>query len=134
MILQNEYPTLITIPSIHRVETLRPMIVPYVLVNLSNNSIFLPKGELLVSLESMEDNIQKIITSTSMKMMTIETKEDQNTVVGEVEKKFITLPDVGVHRKVNLQNAKVTEVEGPKSIIETKLLCLIISVYVVSVD
>ena len=110
MILQNEYPTLITIPTIHRVETLRPMIVPYVLVNLSNDRIFLPKGELLGSLKSMEDNIQKIITSTSMEMMSIKVEKDQNTEVGEVEKEFITSPaDVEVHRRVNLQNAKVTE-------------------------
>ena len=103
MILQNEHPTLITIPIIHRVETLRPMIVPYVLVNLSNDIKFLPKGELLGSLESMEDNIQKIITSTSMEIMSIEVEEDQNTEVGEVEKKFITSPaDVEVHRRVNL--------------------------------
>ena len=86
------------------------MIVPYVLVNLSNDGIFLPKGELLESLEPMEDNIQKIITSTSMEMMSIEVEEDQNTEVGEVEKKFITSPaDVEVHRRVNLQNAKETE-------------------------
>ena len=77
MILQNEYPTLITIPTIQRVETLRPMIVPYVLVNFSIDMIFLPKGELLGSLESMEDNVQKIITSTSMEMMSIEVEEDQ---------------------------------------------------------
>ena len=110
MILQNEYPTLIAIPTIHRVETLRHMIVPYVLVNFSNDSTFLPKGELLGSLESMEDNIQKIITSTSMEMMSIEVEEDQNTEVGEVEKKCITSPaDVEVYRRVNLQNAKVTE-------------------------
>ena len=66
MILQNEYPALITIPTIHRAETLRPMIVPHVFVNLLYDSIFLPKEELLGSLESMKDNIQKIITSTWM--------------------------------------------------------------------
>ena len=61
------------------------MIVPYVLVNFSIDSIFLPKGESLGKL-------------------------DQNTEIGEVEKKFITSPsDVEVHRRINLQNAKVTE-------------------------
>ena len=39
----------------------------------------------------------------------MEIEEDQNTEVGEVEKKIITSPtDVEVHRKVNLQDAKVT--------------------------
>ena len=45
-----------------------------------------------------------------MEMMSIEAEENQNTEVGEVEKNFITWPtDVEVHRRVNLQNAKVTE-------------------------
>ena len=44
-----------------------------------------------------------------MEMMNIETEEDQNTEVGEVEKKFTSPADVKVHQKVNLQNAKVTE-------------------------
>ena len=64
-----------SLPNIHRVEPLRPIIVPCVLVNLSNDSIFSPKGELLGSLESMEDNIQKIITSTSMEMMSIKERK-----------------------------------------------------------
>ena len=110
MILQNEYPTLVTIPPRHRVETLKPMKVPYVLINLAKESVFLPKGELLGSLEPVEENIQKIVTSTYMEMMSIEIEENQNTEVGEVEKKFITSPaDVEVHQKVNLQDDKVTE-------------------------
>ena len=45
-----------------------------------------------------------------MEMMSIEVEEDQNTEIGEVEKEFITSPsDVEVHRRINLQNAKVTE-------------------------
>ena len=109
IILQNEYPTLVTIPTIHRVETLKPMKVPYVLINLVNESVLLPKGELLGSLEPVEENIKKLITSTSMEMMSMEIEENQNTEVGEVEKKFITSPtDVEVHWKINLHDAKVT--------------------------
>ena len=62
MILQNEYPTLVTIPTIHRVETLKPMKVPYVLIYLANKGVLLPKGKLLGSLEPMEENIRKLIT------------------------------------------------------------------------
>ena len=58
----------------------------------------------------MEENIQKIVTSTSVEMLSVEIEENQNTEAGEVEKKFITSPaDVEVHQKVNLQDAKVTE-------------------------
>ena len=97
-ILQNEYPTLVTVPTIHKIETLKPMRVPYVLINLAKESVFLPRGELLGSLEPLEENIKKIVTSTSMEMMNIEAEEKQNTEVGEVEKKFITSPaDVEAH-------------------------------------
>ena len=109
MILQNEYPTLVTIPTIHLVETLKPMQVPYVLINLAKESVTLSEGELLGSLELLEEDIGKIFTNTAMEMMSMEVKENQNTEVVEVEKKFVTSPaDVEVHRKVNLQDAKVT--------------------------
>ena len=75
------------------------MKVPYVLINLAKENVLLPKGELLGSLEPVEENIQKIVTSTSLEMMSIDIEENQNTEVGEVEKKFITSPaDVEVHR------------------------------------
>ena len=77
---------------------------------MAKESVLLLKGELLGSLESVEENIQKIVTSTSMEMMSIEIEENQNTEAGEVEKKLIISPaDVEVHQKVNLQDAKVTE-------------------------
>ena len=98
IILQNEYPTLVTIPTIHRVETLKPMQVPYVLINLAQESVSLAKGELLGNLEFMEEDIGKIFTNTAMEMMSMEVQEHQNTEVGEVEKKYITSPaDVEVH-------------------------------------
>ena len=50
MILQNEYPTLVTVPTVHKIETLKPVKVPYVLINLAKESVFLPGGELLGSL------------------------------------------------------------------------------------
>ena len=93
----------------HRVETLKPMQVPYVLINLAKESVSLAKGELLGNLEFVEEDIGKIFTDTAIEMMSMEVEENQNTEVGEVEKKFITSPaDVEVHQKVNLQDAKIT--------------------------
>ena len=98
MILQNEYPALVTVPIVDKIETLKPMKVPHVLVNFAKEAVFLPKGELLGSLEPLEENIQRIVTSTSVEMMNIEAEENQNTEVGEVEKKLITSPaNVEVH-------------------------------------
>ena len=98
MSLQNEHPTLVTVPTIHKIETLKPMRIPYILINFAKENVFLLKGELLGNLDPLEENSQKIVTSTSMEMMSIEEEENQNTEVGEVEKKFITSPaDVEVH-------------------------------------
>ena len=67
------------------------------MINFAKENVFVSKGELLGSLEPLEENIQKIVTSTSMEMMNIE-GENQNTEVEGVEKKFITSPtDVEVH-------------------------------------
>ena len=61
------------------------------------------------NLELVEEDIEKIVTNTAMEIMNVEIEEGQNTEVGEVEKKFITSPtDIEVHRKVNLQDAKIT--------------------------
>ena len=110
MILQNEYPALVTVPTVHKIETLKSIQIPYILINFAKENVFLPKGELLGSLELLKENIQKIVTSTSMEMMGIEEEKNQNTEVEEVEKKFKTSPaDVEVLQKVNLQDAKVTE-------------------------
>ena len=76
---------------------------------MAEESVPLTKGELLGNLELVEEDIEKIVTNTAMEIMSVEIEEDQNTEVGEVEKKFITSPaDVEVHQKVNLQNAKIT--------------------------
>ena len=110
MNLQNEHPTLVTVPTIHKIDTLKPMRILYILINFAKENVFLSKGELLGNLDPLEENVQKIITSTSMEMMSIEEEENQNTEVGEVEKKFITSPaDVEVHQKGNLQDAEITE-------------------------
>ena len=77
------------------------MRILYILINFAKENVFLSKGELLGNLDPLEENVQKIITCTSMEMMSVEEEENQNTEVGDVEKKFITSPaDVEVHRKV----------------------------------
>ena len=63
-----------------------------ILINLAKESVSLAKGELLGNLELIEKDIGKIVTDTAMEMMSMEIEEDQNTEVGEVEKKFITSP------------------------------------------
>ena len=35
MILKNEHPALVTVPTIHKIETLKPMRIPYILINFA---------------------------------------------------------------------------------------------------
>ena len=52
------------------------MRIPYILINFAKENMFLLKGELLGNLDPLEENIQKIVTGTSMEMMGIEEEEN----------------------------------------------------------
>ena len=57
-LLSDEYPELVLIPTIHNVEITKLECIPYVLLNLSEETIFLRKGEILGHLEK-EDIINR---------------------------------------------------------------------------
>ena len=44
---------------VHRVETLKPMQVPYVLINLAEEGVSLSKGEVLGNLELVKEDIEE---------------------------------------------------------------------------
>ena len=46
-LLSDEYPELVLIPTIHNVEITEMQCIPYILLNLSKEEIFLRKGEIL---------------------------------------------------------------------------------------
>ena len=50
-LLSDEYPELVLIPTVHNVEITKLECIPYVLLNLSEEAIFLRKGEILGHLE-----------------------------------------------------------------------------------
>ena len=60
-LLINEHPNLIAIPTIHNVRNVQNPVIPYVLVNLSTESIYLPKIELLGQLIPTEDKYKNIV-------------------------------------------------------------------------
>ena len=47
LLLSDEYPELVLIPTVHNVEITKIECIPYVLLNLSEEAIFLRKGEIL---------------------------------------------------------------------------------------
>ena len=106
-LLTNEYPNLVMIPMLHRVEGVKQKCIPLALLNLAEDeSIFLKRGEILGSLEPSSIEIGEIIKKDWSGP--VESHEKENIEI-PLEKKFITSPaEVNTHRKVKLQDAEVT--------------------------
>ena len=65
-LLSDEYPELVLIPTVHNVEITKLECIPYVLLNLSEEAIFLRKGEILGHLEKEDITIEEITTETML--------------------------------------------------------------------
>ena len=107
-LLRDEYPELVLIPTIHNVEITETQCIPYVLLNLSEEGIFLRKGEILRHLEKEDITVEEITTETMLQSENMEPIKLNCDIFSE--KVFITSPaDVDMHRKVKLQDAEVLD-------------------------
>ena len=107
-LLSDEYPELVLIPTIHNVEITETQCIPYVLLNLSKEGIFLRKGEILRHLEKEDITVEEITTQTMFQNENVEPTKPNCEILSE--KTFITSPaDVDTHRKVKLQYAEVLD-------------------------
>ena len=119
--LNEEYPNLCVIPMIHNVDVHKTENVPLVVINLSTDDVYLSKGEVMGFMQNQSLDISEIVTETSTEPSPIALEDDDKEVLqnlkGEVhtenmEKRFITSPaDIEVHRKVELQDADITEAQ-----------------------
>ena len=117
--LYEKYPNLCVIPMVHNVDIHKTENVPLVVINLSSDEIYLLKGETMGFMQIQSLDISEITTETSPEPSPIIFEDDKKEVLnkqeGEVnkeniEKRFITSPaDIEVHRKVELQDADITE-------------------------
>ena len=105
-LLSNEYPELVLIPTIHNVEITETQCIPYILLNLSEEEIFLRKGEILRHLEKEDITIEEITIET---MLQNKDMESEKLNCGDsLETMFIASPaDVDTHKRVKLQDAEV---------------------------
>ena len=113
-LLMNKYPNVCIIPMIHNVDVHRTEYLPLVVINLSSDDISLLKGEVMGFMQIQSMEILEIVTETSTEPSSIVYKDKVNEVLdeqkGEVEKKFITSPaDIDIHRKVELQDAEISD-------------------------
>ena len=109
--LYDKYPNIYVVPMIHNADTYIQETVPMVIINFSMDDISIPKGEILGFLQSQSIDISEIRTETSTEPSPIGIGEDNNEESqNQEEKKFIMSPaDIEVHRKINLQDADVSE-------------------------
>ena len=118
-VLIEKYPNLCIVPMIHNVDVHRNKYLPLVVINFAMDDIKLLKGETVgyMSVQPME--ISEIRTETSTEPSSLmcgddekkELKTQEKTNIEEkIEKKFITSPaDIDMHRKVELQDADISE-------------------------
>ena len=117
--LYEKYPNLCVIPMIHNVDVHKTENVPLVVINFLFDEIHLSKGETIGFMQIQSLDITERMTATSTEPSPIVLEDDEKEVLdrqeGEVnkkniEKRFITSPaDIDVHRKVELQDADITE-------------------------
>ena len=89
-LLSDEYQELVLIPTVHNVEITKIECIPYVLLNLSEEAIFLRKGEILRHLEKEDITIEEISTET---MLPSKDMESEKLNCGDLLKKtFIASP------------------------------------------
>ena len=118
--LNEKYPNLCVIPMIHNVDIHKTENVPLVVINLSADDVYLSKGEIMGYMQNQSLDILEIMTETSTEPspIVIEDKdkevlhEQEGEITTDLEKKFITSPaNIEVHRRVELQDADITETQ-----------------------
>ena len=104
-LLSDEYPELVLIPTVHNVEITKIECIPYVLLNLSEEAIFLGKGEILGHLEKEDITIEEITIET---MFQCKDMESETLNCGDTLKKVYIASPVSSDtcKKVRLQDVE----------------------------
>ena len=117
-LLEDEYPQLQIIPTLHKVDDTNHNLIPFVMVNLGEDHIFLSKGQVVGFLDPECINISEIeldiatITVNALEIPTTIREKMSNKLQGDIPSDFITSSaDVAGPHKANLQDFKVTEEE-----------------------
>ena len=117
-LLSDEYPQLQIIPSIHKVDNINNNLIPFLMINLGEDSVYLPREHVVGFLESecidiseimMENMVTKKVIDERYNTLKEKSLEEINLAVPS---DFITSPaDVEGPRKAELQDYNVTEEE-----------------------
>ena len=85
--------------------------IPFIIINMSTESIFLSKCEVLGFLDQRDIEICEIMTSSALEPLALEvTAEQPENPLPYREDQLICSPaDISVHRKVHMEDAEVSE-------------------------
>ena len=117
-LLEDKYPQLQIIPTLHKVDDTNQTLIPFVMVNLGEDHVFLPKGQVVGFLDPECIDISEI--ELDIATITVNAIDSPTTIKEKVSKKsqcdmpsdFITSSaNVAGPHKANLQDFKVTEEE-----------------------
>ena len=117
-LLEDEYPQLQIVPTLHKVDNTNTTLIPFVMINLGEDYVFLPKGQVVGFLDAECIDVSEIkldIATVTVNAMDIPTtikekvmKKDQNATPSD----FITSPaNVAGPCKTDLQDFEVTAEE-----------------------
>ena len=117
-LLEDEHPQLQIVPTLRKVDTTANTLVPFVLINLGEDYVFLPKGQVVgfldpeyIDVSEINLDIASVTVNTPNVPTTIKEKivmKNQDTIPSD----FITSPaDFAGPRKAALQDFDITEEE-----------------------
>ena len=121
-LLEDEYPQLQIIPTLHKVDDVNHNLIPFVLINLGEDHIFLPKSQVVgfldpecIDVSEIEFDMTTIVINAIETPPTVKEKKLGNFQI-DIPSDFITSPaDVAGPCKANLQDFSVTEEETKAS-------------------
>ena len=110
-LLMDQYPNVVIIPVISIPPMWTDTIIPFIVTNLSTESILLSKCEGLGYLDQTDTEVCKIMTSLGLEPLALEvTSEQPENPLPYREGQCICSPvHISVHRKVDLQDAEISE-------------------------
>ena len=107
-IIQNDYPNLILLSTIHRIDELVQTGVPLVAINMGIQDIWLSNNTVMAHLDPEEIDISEVTTQTTYDSGYDSDSEQEDTLQKEPPlSSFITSPaDIETHQKVKLKKQK----------------------------
>ena len=84
-LLMNKQPNLYIIPTIHKVDVYKPDNVPFVAINLSSDSTYLPKGEVMGFMHCQSLDVSEQVTGTSTEPSSVILDEGYDTGKSKIE-------------------------------------------------